>query len=37
LNAGFAKKTISQFLESEWWNKSKDEVIKFYDNFKPLE
>ncbi len=29
--------TIKFLLESEWWNKSKDEVIKFYDNFKPLE
>ena len=33
----FNETTIKFLLESEWWNKSKDEVIKFYDNFKPLE
>lgn len=33
----FNESTIKFLLESEWWNKSKDEVIKFYDNFKPIE
>jgi virginiamycin A acetyltransferase len=33
----FNDRTIKFLLESEWWNKSKDDVIKFYDNFKPLE
>ena len=33
----FNDTTIKFLLESEWWNKSKDDVIKFYDNFKPLD
>ena len=33
----FNENTIKFLLESEWWNKSKDEVVKFYDEFRVLD
>jgi virginiamycin A acetyltransferase len=32
----FNESTIKFLLESEWWNMSKEEVIKFYDEFKAI-